>query len=110
MRFAIDAGIAMQRGLVAEDRLELGSGSIAAIAVGVEVLDAEPLLQQERRTERPLHRDLLVEQHAEQHRERLRGEQLVGLGIGGEVQSAAGRAGMARDDTGPDPARRLPAD
>ena len=32
---------------------------------------AEPLLQQERRAEGPLHRDLLVEQHAEQHRERL---------------------------------------
>ena len=34
----------------------------------------------ERRAERPLHRDLLVEQHAEHHRERLRREQPVGVG------------------------------
>ena len=51
-----------------------------------DLVGAQPLLQQERRTERPLHRDLLVEQHPEQDRERLLREELVGRRIGREVQ------------------------
>ena len=86
MRFAIDAGIAMQRGLVAEHRFELGRIHRRDRGRRRARSTAESLLQQQRRAERPLHRDLLVEQHAEQHRERLLGEQPVGLGIGGEVQ------------------------
>ena len=76
----------MQRGLVAEHRLEVG-GIHRRDRGRVEVLDAEPLLEQERRAERPLHRDLLVEQHPEHQRERLlRREQAVGLGISREIK------------------------
>ena len=79
------ARIAVERGLVAEDLFEHG-GVHHRDRARVELGHPEPLLQQERRPERPLHRDLLVEQHPEQHRERLGGEELVGRGDGGEVQ------------------------
>ena len=60
----------MQRGLVAEHRFEVG-GIHRRDRGRVEPFVAEALLQQQRRPERPLHRDLLVEQHAEQDREGL---------------------------------------
>ena len=75
----------MQRGLVPEHRLELG-GVHRRDRAGIELVHPEPLLQQERRAERPLHRDLLVQQHPDQDRERLPREELIGRRAGGEVQ------------------------
>src|SRR5205823_2570568 len=74
--------------------------------------DAEAALQQERSTERPLHRHLLVEEHPDQDRERLLREQAVGLRIGGEEEGlgpghapgrggGVGTGGHGSDVTGP---------
>ena len=71
----------MQRRLDAEARVEV---------VGVHRDDrrrvegaVEPLTQPGGSGERHLHRDLLVEQHAEESREGVVDEQLVGLGVAG---------------------------
>ena len=53
---------------------------------GVEV--AEAPAQRRRPGERPLHRHLLVEQHADQQRGAVRVEQPVGLGVAGDVERA----------------------
>ena len=50
---------------------------------GVEPV-AQPVAQERRRHERPLHRHLLVEQHPEQDGERVGVEELVGVGVAGD--------------------------
>ena len=74
---------AVDRRLLAEDLQEpvrVGARDLA----GVEA--AQPLLQLQRAEERRRHRHLLVEHEPDQERERLRGDQRVGLGVPGEVQ------------------------
>ena len=67
----------MDGGPLAEDRLEVGRGELR----GVE--RADPLAQDERARERLLDRHLLVEHEADQQRERVGGDQRVGLvGVG----------------------------
>jgi len=51
---------------------------------GVQV--TEPVLQDRRAAEGLLHRDLLVEQHAEQQRQRIAAQQRVGVGVLGQVE------------------------
>ena len=67
------AGVAVDRGLLAEHRLELGGRQ----GVGVEF--AEPLLQRQRAEEGMLHGDLLVEREAHQQRQRVGGDEGVGF-------------------------------
>ena len=55
-------------------------GSASAIAAASSSVDAHPLRQLVRRRERPLHRELLVELHADEQRERVAGQQLVRFG------------------------------
>ncbi len=85
VRFAIEPGYRCSAGL-ARNTASSAAGSIAAISAASRWSDAQPPLEQERRAEGPLHRDLLVEQHPDQHGERLLREQPVGLGVGREVQ------------------------
>ena len=73
------------------------SGSSAGDLRGVE--PAEPLLQLERAGERGRNRHLLVEDEADQERERLGGEQLVRLGIAGEVERVGHDAILPSDTT-----------
>src|SRR4051794_17443019 len=53
---------------------------------GGQGLDAEPVGQQPRCAERALHRELLVQQHADQEGQRVAGEQLVGGVVLGDVK------------------------
>ena len=62
------------------------STSIAGDLAGVEV--AEPLAQRLGAGERPLHRHLLVEQHADQQGRAIAVEQAVGRRVAGDVQGA----------------------
>jgi hypothetical protein len=72
---------AMDRGALAEQRLEVHAGQRG----GVE--RARALLEHERSRERLLHGHLLVEREADQQRERLAHQQRVGLVGVGEVQA-----------------------
>ena len=53
---------------------------------GVQDVDAEPVGEQPRRPEGALHRELLVEQHAQEQGERVAAEQLVGGGVLGDAE------------------------
>ena len=79
----------MDAGAFAEDRVELGRIHRRDPA-RVEV--AEPPLELERSGESRLHRHLLVEAEADQERERISGEERVGLVVAREVD-ARGRCG-----------------
>ena len=99
------SGVPVQRGLVPEDRLEVLDRHRRDRA-GVERA-AEALPQQVRRLERPLHRNLLVEEHPEQQRERIGREQAVGGFVRRERQRRGhGREGSARRLSWPVPADR----
>ncbi len=96
-REAVDAG------LLAED-LQQAVRVEAGDLGGVEA--AEALLQLERPGEGLLHRHLLVEHEADEERERLGRDQLVRLGVPGEVErvghaSILARPGTARAMTDP---------
>ncbi len=73
----------MQRRLLAEGLLELVEVELGDRR-GVERLD--PLGEAQRSLEGQLDRDLLIEEHADQQRERLVGEQPVGRLVAGDVQ------------------------
>ena len=75
----------MQRGLVPEDRLERGRVHLGDRG-RVERGPPRRSFSSSGRGEGPLHRDLLVEQHADHHRERLGRQEPVRLGVRGEVQ------------------------
>ncbi len=62
-------------------------GVVACERRGVERPDA--LADLERSREGGLHRHLLIEQHADEERERIVGEELVGRGVARDVQSHA---------------------
>ena len=73
----------MQRRSLPEDvgqRLRIHLGDAARIQV------AESALQLQRSAERLLHGHLLVEREADQQRQRIGGEQPVGLVVAGEVE------------------------
>ena len=73
----------MDRRPLAEDLLEpvrIGSRDLGRVE------PSEPLLQLERAGERGRNRHLLVEDEPDEERQRLGGEQLVRLGVPGEVQ------------------------
>ena len=53
--------------------------------------------QRGRAAERPLHRHLLVEQHADEQRERIGDEQLVGFGITGDGKNRSCHGGQPTD-------------
>ena len=89
MRLAIADGKRCSAGFV-RNTSSSASGVIAAIARGVEATEAVP--QRRRTAERPLHRHLLVEQHADEERERIVDEQLVGDGVAGHGERGAGHA------------------
>ena len=72
MRVGHRAGEAVDRGLLAEERLEVGLRDLARFE------RAEPLLQPQRAEERLLDGDLLVEREADEQRERILREQPVG--------------------------------
>ena len=80
------AGKSVQRGLLAEHRNEL-LGVHRRDLVRVE-LAAQPLLQERGALERPLHRDLLIEEHADEQRERIGVEQAVGVGVAGDREGS----------------------
>ena len=73
----------MERRPLAEGAVEL-AGVHARDRAGVESADAP--LELERPREGLLHRDLLVEDEADEERERLLGEERVGLVVAGEVE------------------------
>ena len=83
-------GSAGRRGREAMDRRLLAAHGDEVVHVhrrdpaGVEVAEAPP--QRRRAGERPLHRHLLVEQHADQQRRAVAVEQPVGIGVPGDVQ------------------------
>ena len=74
-------GIAMQRRLLPEHRFDFFGTHRRD---GLRVERAESFAQRRRPAERPLHRDLLVEQHAHEQREGIGDEQFVGFGITGD--------------------------
>jgi hypothetical protein len=79
------AGVAVDGGLGAEDRLEVGRGQRG----GLERPDA--LAQQQRSHEGLLHRDLLVEHEADEECHRIGGDERVGLVGVGEVKAVGHR-------------------
>ncbi len=74
------AGEAVDRGLLAEERLEVGLRDLLRIE------RPEPLLQPQRAEERLLHGDLLVEREADEERERIVREQPACLFVVGEPE------------------------
>jgi hypothetical protein len=78
------------------ERLRLVAGDVRDVEPA-----AEPFLQHVRAGEGLLQRDLLVQKHADQERQRILGEQRVGVWIGREIQGHAliladwGQAGAA---------------
>ena len=59
-------------------------------------LAAEAVPQVPGRAEGLLQRDLLVQDHADQEGERVLGEELVGLGVAGEMEHGANRSACPR--------------
>ncbi len=74
------AGEAVDRGLLPEERLEVGLRDLLRIE------RPEPLLESQRAEERLLHRDLLVEREADEQRERIGREQPARLLVLGEPE------------------------
>ena len=63
---------------------------------GRDLMGVEPTqtrLERRRTLERPLHRDLLVEQHPDQQRQGIVDEELIGVGITGDGERRAGPCG-----------------
>lgn len=79
-------GIAVHGRLGREQRGEL-LRVVRGDLVRVEIVRPHALSDRVRPREGPLHRHLLVQQHADQGRERAAAEQFVGLGLLGEVKS-----------------------
>ena len=75
----------MQRGRSLEDAHEL-VGVGGRQVRGGERVDAHPVGQQPRRPEGTLHRELLVEQHPDQQRERVAAQQFVSGGVLGDAE------------------------
>ena len=85
MRRPIAAGKRWIAGLAAHTATK-SSTSIAAIFVASEM--AQPIAEGGRAGERPLHRDLLVEQHPDQQRRAVAVEQTVSGRVAGDVERA----------------------
>ena len=84
------ARVAVHGGRAAED-LDERLGVVCGELAGVELGDAEPLRDQARAGERALHRELLVQQHADQQGQRIAVEQRVGVGVLGDTEGHDGR-------------------
>ncbi len=96
MRLPIDPGKRWIAGFCTHTATK-SSSLIAAIFEGVEVIAVpEPIAQRPGACERPLHRHLLIEQHADQQRRAVAVEQPVGLRIAGDVRRSGhqARAGL----------------
>ena len=87
MRFAIADGNRCSAGLV-RNTSSSASGVIAAIARRVQAAEAVP--ERRRAAERPLHRHLLVQEHADEERQRVVDEQAVGDRVAGDGERRAG--------------------
>src|SRR3954449_10307693 len=83
--------VAVQRGRAGEDGGE-GLGVVRGDRGGVEPVDAEAGGEPGGGGERPLHRELLVEQHADEQRERVAVEQRIGLGVLRDLQHGSSPA------------------
>src|SRR6266540_279655 len=85
-------GVAVQRRRSRHDlgeRVRVPGGDLRR----VQALAFEPLRQQPGGAEGALHRELLIEQHADEQRERIAAEQLVGIAV---LRQAQGRCGHRR--------------
>ena len=99
----------MERGLGAEDGLEVVDRHRRD---GMRVEGAEPLAERRRAAEGPLHRDLLVEQHPDEERERVGDEERVGVGVAGDREDRSRHGSEPTDDgvgAGGGDVRRRPA-